>query len=73
MINGFYFGLISADLRGSGHKDLITSAGIVLFGNGNGTFTQSVTAAFPASAATSSYGPNVVAADFNKDSNLTSQ
>jgi hypothetical protein len=68
MINGFYFGLISADLRGSGHKDLITSAGIVLFGNGNGTFTQSSTAAFPASAATSSYGPNVVAADFNKDS-----
>jgi Bacterial Ig-like domain (group 3)/FG-GAP-like repeat len=67
MINGFYFGLISADLRSSGHKDLITSAGIVLFGNGNGTFTQSSTAAFPASAATSSYGPNVAAADFNKD------
>ena len=68
MVNGFYFGLISADLRGSGHKDLITSAGIVLFGKGDGIFTQSSTAAFPASQATSSYGPNVVAADFNKDS-----
>jgi hypothetical protein len=65
-----YFGLISADLRGSGHKDLITSAGIVLFGNGDGTFTQSATAAFPDSASTSNYGPNVVAGDFNKDGKL---
>jgi hypothetical protein len=65
-----YFGLISADLRGSGHKDLITSAGIVLFGNGDGTFTQSATAAFPDSASTSSNGPNVVAGDFNKDGKL---
>lgn len=64
---GPYFGLISADLRGSGHKDLVTAAGLVLFGNGDGTFTQSATAAFPASYATSNYGPNVVAADFNKD------
>jgi hypothetical protein len=62
-----YFGLISADLRGSGHKDLITSGGVILAGAGNGTFVQSATAAFPASSATSSYGPNVVAADFNKD------
>lgn len=65
-----YFGLISADLRGSGHKDLVTSAGIVLFGNGDGTFTQSATAAFPNSAGTSSSSPNVVAADFNKDGKL---
>lgn len=64
---GPYSGLISADLRGSGHKDLVTAAGIVLFGNGDGTFTQSATAAFPATYATSDYGPNVVAADFNKD------
>jgi hypothetical protein len=64
---GPYFGLISADLRGSGHKDLITSGGIVLFGNGDGTFTQSATAAFPPTFATSDFGPNVVAADFNKD------
>jgi hypothetical protein len=62
-----YFGLISADLRGSGHKDLITSAGVILFGKGDGTFTQSATVAFPSVAATSDSGPNVVAADFNKD------
>lgn len=62
-----YFGLVSEDLRGSGHKDLVTSAGIILFGNGDGTFTQSPTAAFPSSIGTSSYGPNVVAGDFNKD------
>jgi hypothetical protein len=67
---GFYFGLISADLRASGHKDLVTAAGIILFGNGDGTFTQSSTTAFPVTAATSSFGPNVVAADFNKDSKL---
>ncbi len=65
-----YFGLISADLRGSGHKDLITSTGIVLFGKGDGTFTQSSTLAFPSQSATSQYGPNVVAADFNKDSKM---
>jgi hypothetical protein len=64
---GPYFGLISADLRGSGHKDLVTSAGIVLFGNGDGTFSQFATAAFPPTFATSDFGPNVVAADFNKD------
>ncbi len=62
-----YFALISADLRGSGHKDIVSSAGIVLFGNGDGTFTQSSTLAFPNSISASQYGPNVVAADFNKD------
>jgi hypothetical protein len=65
-----YFGLISADLRGSGHKDLITSDGIVLFGVGDGTFTQSATLAFPSETATNEWGPNVVAADFNKDGKL---
>jgi Bacterial Ig-like domain (group 3)/FG-GAP-like repeat len=65
-----YFGLISADLRGSGHKDLITSTGIVLFGNGDGTFTPSPTPTFPNSTAASDFGPSVVAADFNKDGKL---
>ncbi len=65
-----YFGLISADLRGSGHKDLITSTGIILFGNGDGTFTQSATTAFPNSQASSDYGPSVAAADFNKDGKM---
>lgn len=67
LLSNPYYGLISADLRGSGHKDLVTSAGIVLFGNGDGTFTQQSTAAFPDSAGTSSSSPNIVAGDFNKD------
>ena len=67
LVSNPYYGLISADLRGSGHKDLVTSAGIVLFGNGDGTFTQQATAAFPDSAGTSASSPNVVAGDFNKD------
>ena len=65
-----YFGLISADLLGNGKKDLVTSAGIVLMGNGDGTFTQSSTLAFPTPTATSQWGPNVIAADFNKDGKL---
>ena len=65
-----YHGLISADLLGNGKKDLVTSGGIVLMGNGDGTFTQSATLAFPAPTATSDWGPNVVAADFNKDGKL---
>ena len=65
-----YFGLISADLLGSGKKDLVTSAGIILLGNGNGGFTQSSTLAFPTPTATSQWGPNVVAADLNNDGKL---
>jgi hypothetical protein len=65
-----YAGLIAADLRGNGKRDLVTGAGIVLFGNGNGTFTQSKTLAFTNSMATSGFGPNVVAADFNKDGKM---
>jgi len=67
VLGSAYYGLISADLRGSGHKDLVTSAGIVLVGNGDGTFSQSATLAFPPVSASSEWGPNVVAADFNKD------
>ena len=67
---GPYYGLISADLLANGKKDLVTSAGIVLLGNGNGTFTQSATQAFPTPTATSEFGPNVVAADFNNDGKL---
>ncbi len=59
-----YFGFISADLRGNGTKDVVTSGGIVLLGNGNGTFTQLSTVAFPTPTATSEFGPNVVAAGF---------
>lgn len=62
-----YYGLISADLRNSGKKDIVTSAGVVLLGNGDGTFTQSATAAFPSAGGSAQFGPNVTAGDFNKD------
>jgi hypothetical protein len=65
-----YYGLISADLRNNGKKDLVTSAGIVLLGNGDGTFEQSSTAAFPSQGGNSEFGPNVVAGDFNKDGKM---
>jgi hypothetical protein len=42
----------------------------VLLGKGDGTFTQSSTPAFPSVAATSSFGPNLAAADFNKDGHI---
>lgn len=67
---GPYYGLISADLLGNGNKDLVTSAGVVLLGNGDGTFTQSATMAFPSPTATSEFGPNVVAGDFNNDGRM---
>jgi hypothetical protein len=65
-----YFGLTSADLLGNGKKDLVTSAGIVLLGNGDGTFDQSATLAFPTPLSTPVGSPNVVAADFNKDGKM---
>ena len=65
-----YFGLIAADLRGNGANDLVTSGGIVLLGNGNGTFTQLSTLAFPTPTATSQWGPNVVAANFTSSGKM---
>jgi len=61
--------MTAADLRHSGKLDLVGSNGLVLLGNGDGTFTPGTTA-FPASFATSSAGPNVTAADFNQDGKL---
>ncbi len=65
-----YYGLISADLRGNGKKDLVTGGGIVLLGNGDGTFNQSSMLAFPTLQTISAWGPNVVAADFNEDGKI---
>jgi hypothetical protein len=66
-----YFALISADLRGIGHKDLISSTGLVLFGNGDGTFTQPAMAGFPYPGSSNSGGPaSVIAGDFNKDGKI---
>ena len=41
--------LITADLRGIGKKDIICSNGLVLLGNGNGTFTAVARRLFPTS------------------------
>ncbi len=58
--------LIAADLRGNGHLDLVASNGTVLLNNRSGTFAAA-TVGFLVTVANSSYGPNLVAADFNKD------
>jgi hypothetical protein len=62
--------IITADLRGIGRRDIITSDGVVLLANGDGTFTTAPKSAFPASNSTSDFGPNLVAADLNKDGKI---
>ncbi len=63
--------LITADLRGSGEKDLITDNGEVFLGNGDGTFTGVATPAFPYQVdSSSSTGPYLAAGDLNKDGKL---
>ena len=63
-------GLITADLRGIGKKDIVSASGIVLLGNGDGSFTQTANPGFPTPDATNDQGPNVVAGDFNKDGKI---
>jgi len=65
-----YAAMISADLRNNGKKDLIAPSGIVLLGNGDGTFTQEATVAFPGQGGSPQLGPNIVAADFNNDGKI---
>lgn len=65
-----YTGMISASLRNNNKKDLITSSGVVLFGNGDGTFTQAASVAFPGTGGGTQLGANIAAADFNKDGKL---
>jgi hypothetical protein len=60
--------IITADLRGDEKKDIICSNGLVMLGNGDGTFTPASAPAFPYSADSSSaYGPNLTTGDINKD------
>jgi hypothetical protein len=61
--------LIAADLRNSGHLDIVASNGVVLLNNGSGGFSNGA-AAFTPTMATSDFGPNLVAADFNGDGKL---
>jgi hypothetical protein len=58
--------LITADLRGKGYQDIVGSNGIVLLNNGSGQFTAA-TPAFAPFTASSQYGVNLSAADFNHD------
>lgn len=66
---GAYTGLISASVLGNGKKDLVTAAGILLMGNGDGTFTQSTTTVFPGGPS-SGNNVSVAAGDFNNDGKL---
>lgn len=61
--------LIAADLRGTGHADLVGSNGVVLLNNGTGTFAAG-SSAFVPGYANSNYGPNLAAGDFNNDGKL---
>jgi hypothetical protein len=59
--------IISADVNNDGKKDLICSNGLVLIGNGDGTFIDASAPAFPYTIATSNQGPNLASGDLNKD------
>jgi VCBS repeat protein len=63
--------LITADLRGVGKKDIICSNGLVLLGNGNGTFTSVATPAFPYfDDPLYSGGPSLASGDVNHDGKI---
>jgi Bacterial Ig-like domain (group 3)/FG-GAP-like repeat len=64
------FNLISADLRGTGHKDLIGSNGLVLLNDGTGNFTAAANAAFPPTTSLTNGGPYLATGDINRDGKL---
>jgi Bacterial Ig-like domain (group 3)/FG-GAP-like repeat len=59
--------MITADVNGDGKKDVVCSNGLVLLGNGDGTFTAAAAPAFSYVQATSDEGPNLAAGDLNND------
>ena len=61
------FNLVSADLRGTGHKDLIASNGLVLLNDGTGNFTAASSAAFPPVTSPPQGGPYLATGDINRD------
>ena len=62
---------VHCDLRGNGKKDLICSNGLVLLGNGDGTFTASSTPAFPfLPDVVTALGPMVASGDLNNDGKI---
>jgi hypothetical protein len=62
--------LITADLRHVGKKDIICSDGVVLLGNGDGTFTPVSAPAFSYAVASGGSGPSLASGDFNNDGKL---
>jgi hypothetical protein len=63
--------LITADLRGIGKKDIVCSNGLVLLGNGNGTFTSLATPAFPfVQSPASGVPPGIASGDLNNDGKI---
>jgi hypothetical protein len=62
--------LISADLRGTGHKDLLASNGLVLLNDGTGNFTAASSAAFPPVTSPPQGGPYLATGDINRDGKL---
>ncbi|WP_260735806.1 FG-GAP-like repeat-containing protein [Tunturiibacter lichenicola] len=64
------FNLVSADLRGTSHKDLIASNGLVLLNDGTGNFTAAASAAFPPTTSFSNGGPYLATGDINRDGKL---
>ena len=63
--------LITADLRGNGKEDVICSNGLVLLGNGDGTFTAVATPAFPYFLDNFyAGGPLLASGDLNKDGKI---
>ena len=62
--------LVSADLRGTGHKDLLASNGLVLLNDGAGNFTAASSAAFPPVTSPPQGGPYLATGDINRDGKL---
>ena len=63
--------MITADLRGVGKKDIVCSNGLVLLGNGDGTFAAAAAPAFPYSRDSAySAGPNLASGDLNNDGKI---
>jgi len=63
--------MITADLRGNGKKDIVCSNGLVLLGNGDGTFTPVSAPAFPYyDDPLSNFGVSLASGDLNHDGKI---
>src|SRR5208282_5668440 len=63
--------LIAADVNNDGNKDIICPNGLVLLGNGKGTFTAAATPAFPYfQDPLYAGGPNLASGDLNNDGKI---